>query len=228
MFNPERLLGGLIRSGMRRESGLGGLGAGGAVLGLLGVAMEAFEHYSNKGTAAPPAPGMPPGPPPGTGAAPPLLPGSVAAPPPPSGATAAGPPRVPGSTPAAPPAPPAAARPVDAVLLIRAMIAAANADGVIDETERSAILGKLKELNMTREEQQFILDELSAPKSRQDIVAAVGCSPQTARQVYIASLLAVEVDTGAERQYLSDLARDLGLDAAAVAEIYRQAGVSLG
>ncbi len=219
MFNPERLLGGLIRSGMRSGGGLGGLGAGGAALGLLGVAMEAFEHYANKGTAASPAPGMPPGPPPG---------GATGAPPPPPGAAAAMPPPAPapGSVPAPPPRPPAPAGPANPVLLIRAMIAAANADGVIDEAERSGILGKLQQINLSREEQQFIIDELEAPKSRQEIVAAVD-SRQTARQVYIASLLAVEVDTDAERQYLSDLACDLELDAAAVAEIHRQAGVFL-
>jgi uncharacterized membrane protein YebE (DUF533 family) len=228
MFNPERLLGGLIRSGMRggtrRGSSLGGLAAGGAALGLLGVAMEAFEHYTNKGPAVSPAPGMTPGPPPALGAAPPPPPGGVAAPPPPPPGLGAAPVMPPPA-----PSPPATApesRPGDAVLLIRAMIAAANADGVIDEKERNGILDKLQELNPSREDQQFIIGELMAPKSRQSIVAAVE-SPQTARQVYLVSLLAIEVDTDAERQYLADLADELGLDAATVVEIHLQAGLSM-
>lgn len=46
MFKAERLLGGLIRGGMRRSGGgLGSLVSGGAALGLVGVAMEAVEHY---------------------------------------------------------------------------------------------------------------------------------------------------------------------------------------
>ena len=55
MFNPEKLLGGLIRSSTRgSRGGLGGLVSGGAALGVLGVAMEAVEHYMNqpKGTGA--------------------------------------------------------------------------------------------------------------------------------------------------------------------------------
>lgn len=41
MFNPEKLLGGLIRSSTRgRRGGLGGLVSSGAALGALGVAME--------------------------------------------------------------------------------------------------------------------------------------------------------------------------------------------
>jgi hypothetical protein len=41
MFNPEKMLGGLLRGGMHRSSGgLGSLVKGGAALGLLGVAME--------------------------------------------------------------------------------------------------------------------------------------------------------------------------------------------
>ena len=48
MFNPEKLLGGLIRSSTRgSRGGLGGLMSGGAALGVLGVAMEAVEHYMN-------------------------------------------------------------------------------------------------------------------------------------------------------------------------------------
>ena len=35
MFNPERLLGGLLSSGMRGRSGLGSLMTGGAALGLV-------------------------------------------------------------------------------------------------------------------------------------------------------------------------------------------------
>jgi hypothetical protein len=45
MFNPEKLLGGLISSGL---SGRGNsLVPGGVALGLLGVAMEAVSQYVN-------------------------------------------------------------------------------------------------------------------------------------------------------------------------------------
>ena len=64
MFNPEKLLGGLIRSSTRGSRGrLGGLMSGGAALGVLGVAMEAVEHYMNKSQGAGPLPQTPGTPP---------------------------------------------------------------------------------------------------------------------------------------------------------------------
>ena len=48
--------------------------------------------------------------------------------------------------------------------------------------------------------------------------------PQTAAQVYAASLLAVNVDTPAERAYLRDLSRKLGLDDQVVASLHSVLG----
>lgn len=208
MFNPEKLLGGLIRSGIKGR-GLGSLATGGAALGLVGVAMAAAEHYMNRpqnnspGVPSPTlevanrsiAEGVPP-PPPGRSAVPP--------PPPGSGNVADEPSPQP-----------------DAVLLIRAMIAAANADGVIDVQERSRILEKLKSIDLSEEEHLFIVHELLEPKSIQEIAAAVK-NPDVSQQVYAASILAITVDTDAEKKYLSDLARRLGLDARTVDRIHGQ------
>ena len=209
MFNAEKLLGGLIRSSTRgRRGGLGGLVSGGVALGALGVAMEAVEHIMNKPQGANAPPPMP-----GTAPPPPPAPGRSAAPPPPP---------LPGQ--AAPGGPPplqsATADNADAVLLIRAMIAAANADGVIDETEREAILGRLRTVDLSPEEQAFIMQELFSPADLETIVSSVN-SAQLARQVYAVSLMAIEVDTERERQYMDALANRLGLDQAAVAEITR-------
>jgi uncharacterized membrane protein YebE (DUF533 family) len=215
MFNPEKLLGGLLRSGMRGR-GAGSLVSSGAALGLLGVAIEAVEHYMNRPQGAsqgtPQAPPPPPriGSPPGAsaGGPPPPPPGSRPAPPPMSGAE-------PGNK--------ESAQQTDAVLLIRAMIAAANADGVIDARERGQIMEKLRTVDLSREEHQFIVHELLEPKAMHSIVDAVE-SADMARQVYAASLLAVAVDTPSEQQYLFDLAEQLGLDAQTVKSIHQQLG----
>jgi len=58
MFNPEKLLGGLLMGGSRRRSGLGSLLSSGAALGLAGVAMEAVEHFMDKSKSS--ASGLPP------------------------------------------------------------------------------------------------------------------------------------------------------------------------
>ncbi|MBI5550043.1 MAG: tellurite resistance TerB family protein [Desulfobacterales bacterium] len=214
MFNPEKMLGGLLRGGMRRGGGgLGSLVKGGAALGLLGVAMEAVEHYMNKPAGAA-GPGMPPPIPPVGASGPPPLPGRPVAPPPPPGGVAVQ-------------APTSAQAPTnDAVLMIRAMIAAANADGAIDADERGAILDRLKSVQLSPEEHQFIMHELLDPKPVHTIVAAAA-SPELARQVYLASILAITVDTDEEIDYLRHLAEQLRLDRDTLATLHQQVGMEV-
>ena len=217
MFNPEKLLGGLIRSSTRgSRGGLGGLMSGGAALGVLGVAMEAVEHYMNKSQGAGPLPQTPGTPPPIPGSAPPSPPvmGRASAAPPP--------PPMPGK-PASVPPPPVADDPAgnpEAVILIQAMIAAANADGVIDQAERDNILKRLQAVDLSPEEHAFVVQELLSPADLETIVGNVN-RPELARQVYTVSLMAIEVDTEKERRYMSTLARRLGLDEATVEQIHR-------
>lgn len=108
----------------------------------------------------------------------------------------------------------------DAVLLIRAMIAAANADGVIDQTERNNILKRLQAVDLSPEEHGFIVQELLAPADLETIVGGV-TSPEMAGQVYTVSLMAIDVDTEQERRYMSTLASRLGLDESTVEQIHR-------
>jgi uncharacterized membrane protein YebE (DUF533 family) len=217
MLNPEKLLGGLLGSGIggRRRRGLGSLLSGGAALGLVGVAMEAVEHFMNQKNAP-----VPPGPPPaGTQMA-----GGAMPPPPPSRSG-------PGTVPPPPPGRQTQLKTgadrnqqSNAVLLIRAMIAAANADGVIDAQERGRILDKLKTVSLSQEEHEFIVHELLEPKDMAGIVAEV-TSDELAQQVYAVSLMAIDVDTDAERDYLHDLAQQLGLDEATTKDIQARMGL---
>lgn len=57
------------------------------------------------------------------------------------------------------------------------------------------------------------------------IVAASRNSPQLAAQVYAASLLAIEVDTPAERQYLQQLAEGLGLSPEVTSQLEKTVGL---
>ncbi len=65
---------------------------------------------------------------------------------------------------------------------------------------------------------------MQKPQDVAGLVAQVR-GPEEAVEVYAASLLAIEVDTTAERDYLARLARSLGLDAGVVAEVHRTLGV---
>lgn len=108
----------------------------------------------------------------------------------------------------------------NAKLMIRAMIQAAKADGEIDAAERETILSHLKDAS--EDEIAYVKAELDAPVDIAGLAAAVG---ETAKaQVYSAALMAITVDTEAEKAYLQGLATALGLDAATVATIHAGAG----
>lgn len=96
-------------------------------------------------------------------------------------------------------------------LILKAMINAAKADGRIDEGEIRRILGKLQESGVDDEARQFVLTEMRKPMETEKLVAAVQGQPELAAEIYGASLLAIEVDTPAEKRYLDQLAAGLGL-----------------
>jgi uncharacterized membrane protein YebE (DUF533 family) len=219
MFNPEKILGSMLRSssrgGMFGKTGKGAIG-----LGLLGVAVAAVEHFMEK-TAATQGARTPPVPPGSIPPNPSPAPRTAVPPPPPTGTDATIPPPPPqGPAPCAVNAPGSAA-----VLLIRAMIAAAQADGNMDQEERRQILNRLKTVEPTPEEQDFITQELLSPCGLDEILQAVK-TPDMAKQVYAVSLMAIEVDTEAERDYIRKLAQGLGLDPSICQEIHREQGIN--
>ncbi len=96
--------------------------------------------------------------------------------------------------------------------VLKAMINAAKADGQIDQGEMQRIVGKLEETGMDQEAQRYVLTEMKRPMDTAALVTAAKGRPTLAAQVYAASLLAIEVDTPAEKKYLDQLAAGLGLD----------------
>ncbi len=114
----------------------------------------------------------------------------------------------------------------EANLIIRAMLNAAKADGHIDKTEMQRIIGKLQEDGIDENERRQLQKEIQSPFDLPGLVRAVGNNPQLAAQVYIASLLAIEVDTDAERRYMQQLANDLGLSDQAVSHIKMAMGIA--
>ncbi|HSK38300.1 MAG TPA: tellurite resistance TerB family protein [Arenibaculum sp.] len=106
-----------------------------------------------------------------------------------------------------------------ALLLIRAMIAAANADGEISPDERQRILDKLDQAGAGPEEHRIIERELANPPSTDALVREVH-DQETAEQVYLASVIAMEPDTQAERSYLQYLAARLNLNPQRAEELH--------
>lgn len=226
MFNPEALLGQLMGDALsgqlggrkrkkHRSSGLGGLlggssgGMSGATkaklgLGLLGIAVAAYQHYQQK-------PGSPAAPNPFAGA------GASMPPPPPAGAMATPPPPPPAAT-----ADPA--RTEQAMHLLRAMITAAHADGLIDAEEREAILGRAREAGLDADSLQALDAEIRAPFTVEQLVARTPANLRA--EVYAAALIAITADTEAERSFLDRLATQLSLDDAARRDIHAQLGLA--
>jgi uncharacterized membrane protein YebE (DUF533 family) len=104
--------------------------------------------------------------------------------------------------------------------LMRAMIAAAKADGHVDAAEQSNIFAQLDRLALDTEAKAFVIDELRAPLDV-DAVARDVRTPEEAAEIYTASLLAINVDNPAERGYLALLAARLNLEDALVQHLHK-------
>src|SRR5262245_8241121 len=113
---------------------------------------------------------------------------------------------------------PDALSPDRARLLIRTMIAAAAADGRIDQSERQRILGNLRQARASPEAQRFLMQEVQRPAAVVDLVREVS-SPAQATEVYTAARIAVDLDSEEEHAFLKALAEQLGIDAKLAAHI---------
>ncbi len=98
-----------------------------------------------------------------------------------------------------------------ALILVRAMIAAARADGRIDDGERARIVDKLKVSGLGADAADFLEQELAKPVDLDAIVAAATTEEQRV-ELYTASRLAIEPKSRAERGYLDLLAGRLRLE----------------
>lgn len=94
--------------------------------------------------------------------------------------------------------------------LLKAMIAAAKADGHIDEQERIQIDAELKKLLPDAATADFLQQEIDKPLRAADI-AACADSPEAAVEMYLISLAVIDRQSEAERRYLDELAAELKL-----------------
>ena len=109
----------------------------------------------------------------------------------------------------------------DAEIILTAMIDAAKSDGQVDADEINKIMGQLQKAGIGQEGVNYVIQKLQGPMETAKIVAAVKGRPELAAQVYSASLMAIEVDTDAEKKYLDKLAKAMGLNSAVIQNIER-------
>jgi uncharacterized membrane protein YebE (DUF533 family) len=108
------------------------------------------------------------------------------------------------------------------LLLVRAMIAAAAADGHMDRKERQRIFEETQRLELAANEKAMLFDELRQPLDLPELVAQVS-NAETAVEVYAASLIAIDQTRPQGQAYLHSLAEALGLPAALVSSLHGEA-----
>jgi len=107
---------------------------------------------------------------------------------------------------------------VFALAVVRAMIAAARADGHVDGDERGKIADHLSLSGIGKDAEQFIMEELEKSVDLDSIVASAETDAQKV-ELYTASRIVITEMTRAERGYLEMLAGRLKLPEALVEHI---------
>ncbi len=107
-----------------------------------------------------------------------------------------------------------------AELLLKAMLSAAKADGVIDEEEKRKITEHLGDVSP--EEAEFVRNELEAPLDAQGLINSVPRGME--QQVYFMSLLAIDLDSNEEARYLDTLAKGLNISNDMCNQIHAKVG----
>ena len=106
--------------------------------------------------------------------------------------------------------------------MLQSMIAAAKADGHLDERERGLVDAELQRIAADADTRRWFEDELRKPLDPAE-VARAAASPEMAAEMYLASLLVADETSFMERAYLDELARQLRLPEGLKAELERQA-----
>ena len=105
--------------------------------------------------------------------------------------------------------------------ILKALVAAAKADGHIDARERAVIEGEFIRVNQDAELQQWLHAELEKPLDPAEVASAAS-TPEIASEMYLASLMAADEQNFMERAYLDELARQLKLDDALKSRLEQQ------
>lgn len=114
-----------------------------------------------------------------------------------------------------------------ALALIRAMIAAANADGHIGADEQKQIFDAANRGGLDAEDKAFIFDALQDPLSP-DQIAALAVNEEQATELYLAARLAIDPDHPDEKAFLHALSRALKLQPDLVSHLEAQVAQTYG
>ena len=102
--------------------------------------------------------------------------------------------------------------------IIKAIIAAAKADGTVDEREHKAIIEQIETAGLEDSSSKILVEEFQKPLNAIEI-ASEADSPEAAVEIYLASLLMTDKSNAAEQSYLDDLAVALNLQSSLVQQL---------
>ncbi|TXH60292.1 MAG: tellurite resistance TerB family protein [Thiothrix sp.] len=101
--------------------------------------------------------------------------------------------------------------------LLKAMVAAAKADGQVDEQELQIIRSKMSELQLDQDLNDLLMNELINPLGAKEVAALANGDQQAGLELYLVSSLFLDKNQEVERVYLNDLQTALNLPDAVVA-----------
>lgn len=107
-------------------------------------------------------------------------------------------------------------------VILRAMIAAAASDGVIDEQERALIVSESSDAAT----QQWLAQEMSQPANAADIARDVGGNQALAAEVYLAARIVCGDLARKEIVFLAQLSDALNLDEKLIDALEKQVGLA--
>ena len=96
--------------------------------------------------------------------------------------------------------------------VLRALIAAAKADGEIDAREKQMIDQQISSCTDDRQLQQWFADEISKPLDLNEVAQAAQGDKAVAAEMYLLSVILVDDQQDAERRYLDQLAAALNIN----------------
>jgi uncharacterized membrane protein YebE (DUF533 family) len=111
----------------------------------------------------------------------------------------------------------------EARIMLRAMVAATMADGLMDAAERQRLDSALAAARIGAASRAWLDKELAEPADVDELAAGVS-SPEQAARIYAAARLAIDPDTLQEREFLKRLAEALDLPGDAAAQLERELG----
>jgi uncharacterized membrane protein YebE (DUF533 family) len=108
------------------------------------------------------------------------------------------------------------------LVLVRAMVGAAKADGHIDAAEQKRLFSEVERMGLDSEAKAYVFDLLTKPVDLEAIARCVA-TPEQGAELYLASRLAIDPDEPAERAYLDALSSRLKLPSELRAHLEKQA-----